>query len=441
MTAPAPLPTRATTPWLTSDLPGVGGVLRQRPEDFLVDEQPLYQPRGEGEHIYLFVQKRGMTTQQAAGALARHFGVRPGAIGHAGLKDRHAVTRQVFSIHTPGKKPEDFPDFQHERIAILWADLHANKLRTGHLRGNRFSIRIRNVPATAAVRAKRVLDRLAAHGAPNYAGEQRFGSRAANALLGLADLRNDAQAFLDALLGPLPHARNTGAHEAYARADYAGALELTPRECKSERAALVALARGAPAETAAGAVDPTQRRFWVSAFQSDVFNRVLAGRIGAGAFSTLLEGDLACKHANGALFPVDAATLADPETAARLARFEISPSGPLWGASMLRAQGLVADTELAALEETGVTPHTLAEYAARVRQPITGARRPLRVPVIDPEIEGGVDEHGSYVRCAFELPPGAFASVVMGEIMKPEPGADAGSDPSPEADSAPETDG
>lgn len=441
MTAPLAPPGTPGAPgvrraWLTHDLPGVGGRLRERPEDFLVDEQPLYQPSGTGEHIYILVQKRGMTTQQAAGALARHFGVRPHAVGHAGLKDRHALTRQVFSIHTPGKKPEDFPEFRHDRLAILWADLHTNKLRLGHLRGNRFSIRVRGVEPAAAVRANRILRRLCEHGAPNLAGEQRFGSRGNNHEIGRLDLLGDYAAMLDAILGPVPGVRPTEANEAYARGDYAHALARTRPELRVERAALAALARGAPPDRVVASVDSTQRRFWLTAFQSAIFNRVLERRLSEGTFASLLEGDLAWKHANGAVFAIDAPTLADPETAARLARFEISPSGPLWGDAMLRAGGVVAEAELAALVETGVTPDTLAAHAKAMRQPITGARRPLRVPVIDPEVEGGVDEHGPYIRCAFELPAGAFATVVMDELMKPT--AENPDAPEPAPDSAPD---
>ena len=89
----------------THDVAGIGGVIKQRPEDFLVEELPLYQPSGAGEHIYLFVQKRGMSTLELVNLLATHFGVTKREIGYAGLKDKQAITRQVFSIHAPGKRP------------------------------------------------------------------------------------------------------------------------------------------------------------------------------------------------------------------------------------------------------------------------------------------------------------------------------------------------
>src|SRR5262245_7615155 len=99
--------------YLTQDIPGVGGVLRESPEDFFVEELPLYEPCGSGEHIYLFVEKRNMSTVQMIRLLARHFGIGEESVGYAGLKDKRAVTRQVVSIHVPGKKPADFPAFEH----------------------------------------------------------------------------------------------------------------------------------------------------------------------------------------------------------------------------------------------------------------------------------------------------------------------------------------
>jgi tRNA pseudouridine13 synthase len=190
--------------YLTAAIAGIGGVIKQRPEDFIVEEIPAYDPTGEGEHIYLFIQKVGLSTSQLVSILARHFGVRESAVGYAGLKDRHAITRQVVSIHTPGKKPEDFPALRDGRIQVLWSDLHANKLRRGHLKANRFSIKVREVPLRAVFDAKKTLDALALSGVPNRTGEQRFGILANNHLVGRAIILGDDQSALDILLGPLP---------------------------------------------------------------------------------------------------------------------------------------------------------------------------------------------------------------------------------------------
>lgn len=408
--------------YLTSAWPAIGGSLKERPEDFLVEEIPAYEPSGEGEHIYLFVEKRGLSTLELVEILARHFGVPRGAIGYAGLKDKQALTRQVVSIHVPGRKIEDFAMIEHPRIGVLWSDYHANKLRIGHLRGNRFSIKIRGVKPTDALTALRVMRELERTGVPNRIGEQRFGYMGNNHLVGRAIIKGEAQAALDLLLGPSPRqpAEQAEAREAYARGDFARALNLMPRSMRTEQDALHALVRGATPDRAIRAIGRTVAEYYLTAFQSSIFNAVLDARLREGTLGTLLVGDVAQKHENLACFDVDEAVAADPATTGRLAAFEISPSGPMWGPAMKRAAGRTDERELAALAAAGLTPADLDAFASGARLTFQGARRPLRVPVTDPVVEGGVDEFGAFVRCAFELPRGAFATVVMREVMKPE---------------------
>ncbi|MFO0830977.1 MAG: tRNA pseudouridine(13) synthase TruD [Phycisphaerales bacterium] len=410
--------------YLTADIPGVGGVIKQRPEDFLVDEQPQYQPSGEGEHVYLLVQKRGMSTLDMTRVIARHFGVRPGAVGFAGLKDKHAVTRQIISVHTPGKKHTDFPMLQHEQVAILWADQHNNKLRPGHLAGNRFSIRIRNVEPTRVRDAHRVLQRLAATGVPNRFGEQRFGMLANNHLIGRALVLGDFDEAVRELLGPSA-ARpdfNKEARELFVQKKYREAIHAYPMQAHIETRVLNQLDHGRDARAALLCLDETTIRFYLSAFQSAVFNSLLDERLADNTLGSLHEGDVAIKHANLACFQVDAPTATDPATTARLASFEISPSGPMWAAGMMRASGDTDAREVAALARLGLTPEQLEVFTRASRFDLEGKRRPFRVPLLAPEVEGGVDEHGPYIRCAFELPRGAFATVALREVMKPAEG-------------------
>lgn len=438
----APPPDRAAhlTParYLTADLPGIGGTIKDRPEDFLVDEQPLYEPVGQGEHIYMLVEKRSMSTLELVGLLAGHFGVRRSAIGYAGLKDKHALTRQVISVHVPGKKIEDFPMVRHERIGVLWTDYHTNKLRPGHLRGNRFSIRVRGVPIGAVLTAQKALQRLERLGVPNRFGEQRFGHLANNHVVGRAIVLGDRKGVVDEILGPgreRPQVQ-AEARRLYAEGNFAAALDAFPRSARTEGAILRALVNGATHERAAATVGEVEVRYFVSAFQSAVFNAVLDARLLAGTLGELYEGDVAWKHDNGALFAVTPEVAADPELAARLAAFDISPSGPMWGVSMKRATGRTDEAEIAALAGAGVTLDDLQRFDERAGNLINGARRPLRVPLLYPDVEGGADEHGTYVRCVFELPAGSFATTVMQEIMKPEPGPSAAA---PDLESEPET--
>ena len=413
--------------YLTAAIPGTGGSIKQRPEDFIVEEVPAYDPSGEGEHIYLFVQKVGLSTSQLVSILAKHFGVREFAVGYAGLKDRHAVTRQVVSIHTPGKKPEDFPSLRDSRIQVLWSDLHNNKLRRGHLRANRFSIKVRNVQLRAVFDAKRTIEALAAGGVPNRAGEQRFGILANNHLIGRSIILGDDQGALDILLGPTPPGvpvlsdDNRRARQLYAEKKYTDAAIVSGKGAITERRALAMLARGATPRQAIDSLHGLARSFFLTSFQSAVFNSVLDARLKSGTFDKLMVGDVAFKHENGALFKITEAELAAPDTAERLARIAISPSGPLWGPDMFTAAGEPGAIEAEALASFGVTPEHLAAATPRFGQEHQGHRRPLRVPVTYPTVTAGGDEHGHYIQCDFELPPGAFATVVMDEVMKTPP--------------------
>ncbi len=387
-----------------------------------MEELPAYPPCGEGEHIYLMVQKTNLSTLQMVGIVARHFRVPMGSVGYAGLKDKVAVTQQVVSVHTPGKTPEDFPSLEHPKLAIIWMDLHTNKLRRGHLRGNRFSIRIRNVEPTKVVYAKRVLDRLAASGIPNRFGEQRFGHVLNNHLIARSILLGDDQAAVQELLAPAADLRSEHAEgrRLFLEGKYADAARLMPPGAEAEAAVLRALASGRPVRKALQAMPYSARSFYFSSFQSAVFNHVLDERLADGTWNTLREGDLASKHENGAVFSVDAATLADPATAARQQAMEISPSGPMWGLSMPHPTGPVGELEAAALAATGVADDAFAALKREWGEEVRGDRRPLRVPLGLPVIEGGADQHGGYIKCAFDLPAGSFATVVMREIMKPD---------------------
>lgn len=417
----APVPSADPAPYLTADVPALGGRIRERPEDFLVDEQPLYAPSGQGEHIYLFIEKRNVSTVSTVRRLARHFRVRTGDVGYAGLKDKRAITRQVFSVWAPGRKLEDFPSLDDSRLQVLWADYHANKLRRGHLAGNRFSIRIRGVEPTRVLDARRVLERLAASGVPNRIGEQRFGYTGRNHLVGRGMVLGDWQAAADALLAPAPGIddRQRPARDAYARADYAAALPLLSEDARTERVVLKALKNGATPERAIRRIEEPERGFFITAFQSAVFNIVLDRRVRDGTIGGVTVGDVAFKHDNRAVFLVAEETVADPGFADRAARFEISPSGPMWGPEMVRAAGSVDRVEVEALGALGARVEDLAAAETRGVS-LPGERRPLRVPMTFPEVESGMDEHGPFVRVAFDLPRGAFATAVLREIMKPE---------------------
>jgi len=408
--------------YLTANLPGIGGVIKQRPEDFLVEEQPRYQPSGQGEHLYLFIEKRLLATMDVVRRLARAFRVGKRDIGFAGLKDKHAVTRQMFSIMLPGQShdPDCIERLESDHLKVLWVDRHENKLRRGHLLGNRFVIRIRQVDPSTVVQAKRVMDQLAVSGVANYIGSQRFGYRQHNHELGRLLLLGQWKPMLDLMLGGPKESdpdRSRAAREAYDRGDYAGALALWPGSLRDDRHALDRLRQGKTQQQAVMSLDARQGEFLISGLQSAAFNRVLDQRVRDGLLDQVVVGDLAWKHDNRAVFPVDEATAqVENASAGRINVQEVSPSGPMWGVEMIRAGGQVGVWEHRALTETGLAE---ADLAGGPQGTAKGSRRPLRIFLSGLDLSGGVDEHGSYVRVAFELPRGSFATTVLREVLKP----------------------
>ncbi|MEM9413882.1 MAG: tRNA pseudouridine(13) synthase TruD [Planctomycetota bacterium] len=415
------MPLTDTLAYLTPDLPGVGGVLKERPDDFLVEEQPLYEPSGEGEHLYLYIEKRGFTTTEAVRRIAAAFKTQRRNLGYAGLKDKHAVTRQHISVWLPGVPDAVVAESlerlrENTKLNVLWAERHGNKLRRGHHGGNRFVLRLRNVEPTHVVRAKAILDALEQRGVPNYVGEQRFGYRQNSHVLGRLLLQNEYAAFLDAMLGSdyateSPYIVEGRAH--YRAGDYQAALDVWPKTLRYDRQALDALRQGKPPEEAVRCIDKAQCAFLISAWQSAVFNDVLDARVRAGTFDKLLPGDLAWKHGNRSVFAVDEATAKQENGAdGRVPRGDVSPSGPNWGGNMTQATGTPGEMEHAALERTGITVAQLAK--------VEGGRRPMRIMLKHPEVAAGVDEHGPYIKASFELTRGAYATMVMREVMKAE---------------------
>ena len=257
-------------PPLTSDFPGVGGTIKQRVEDFFVQELPLYEPSGEGEHVYCEVEKAGVTTFDAVNRIAAALGVSSRDVGVAGLKDARAVTRQVLSVW--GTTEAAVMALRLPGISVRWAARHGNKLRLGHLAANRFAVKIRGVTPTDVVKLKDPIDVLRRRGMPNYFGEQRFGRRADNDRLGAALIRGDNKEVLHLLLGaPDPavdDAEAAEARRAFDAGDFPKAMRLFPRRSGMERRILARFIKTGKAGAAVKAVDERLRRLLrVSVFQ------------------------------------------------------------------------------------------------------------------------------------------------------------------------------
>lgn len=256
-------------PLLTADLPGTGGTIKITPEDFVVDELPAYLPSGDGQHLYLHIEKRQLTTQDAVKLIAAAANIPERDIGYAGQKDRQALTRQWLSLATA----KDTVSLDDPRLRILATSRHGNKLRLGHSKGNRFTLVIRDTTLDAEARAQAIIDRLAATGLANFFGPQRFGKHQDNAVLGAA------------LLGVGEHPRARHASH-----------------------------------------DRHLRRLAISALQSEFFNRCLAARIDDGLYDRVIPGDV-LQRRNGGLFNTTEVAV----DTARLCAHEVDVTGPLPG--------------------------------------------------------------------------------------------------------------
>lgn len=397
--------------YVTGEVPGIGGIVKRRLDDFLVDEIPAYEPSGEGDHLYLVIEKRSRTTNDAVRLLSRHFGVSMRDVGYAGLKDKHAITRQTLSLEHADESRVD--SFEDEGIKILGVSRHTNKLRRGHLRGNRFVVKIRDVEPSNVLRARQIMNILERDGVPNFFGEQRFGYRHNGHLLGWMLIKEDWDTFLDEMLGgydPQEPRRNAEARAAYDEGNFHKALKRWSTSHRFERQAVGTLSRGAPAHDAINAIDESQRGLLISAFQSALFNYILNDRIARGLFAQLMPGDIAQRHDSRGVFHIRNAEVEQP----RCDRLEISPTIAMWGRDLERPAPPMGDWERAVLDWAEVAPE---ELETGVYQP-TGTRRACRMIIRDSEVSGGVDEHGPYIRCAFDLPRGSYATIVLRELMK-----------------------
>ena len=396
---------------------GPNGRIKVRPEDFLVDELPLYEPSGEGEHLFISVQKRDMTHDELVKTVARHFGVPPRDVGFAGRKDKHAITRQVLSVNLTG--PEPAAQLTHERLEVLWTARHQHKLRLGHSAGNRFVIRVREVdPLQVPVVHKR-LQHIARVGMPNAFGPQRFGNRQDGHLLGAWCVLEKWDALADHLIAfgdgsvPFP-ARQREAREACAQGRFQDAIPLWGAGDHTERRVTAAFARGAKPSRAVKDLGGGQLRLWTSAWQSAVFNRVLGARLDDGSWNAPQEGDVMQVGDTSRCFMIGAEdNLADIRS--RCAAFETTPTGPLPGTSVRTPTGAVAALECSAMQDLGVS----ADQMTRAAHAPSGDRRALRVAVRAMTVESGVDEHGGFILLRFELPAGSYATTLLTELLGP----------------------
>jgi tRNA pseudouridine13 synthase len=286
--------TMQNLPFVTGDLPGLGGAIKAAPEHFEVEEILPYAPCGEGEHVFITLRRISWNTDDVAAELARCFGLKRIDIGWGGRKDKQALTTQTFSVHLPlhmaiaeiRKRLSDLP------FEIIDVVRHRNKIRTGHVAANRFRILLSDVTPQQLAPAQAICAALLSSGLPNFFGEQRFG----------IDMGN-----IDRCLRFWDRRR--------------------PQRSREDA-------------------------FMVSVLQSALFNLWLCERMARGEYRTILPGDIAQKTDTGGLFVVRDTT----EAVERFSRGAIVYTGPMFGAKMMWAEDLEAEHEIRTLSALGMTP-------------------------------------------------------------------------------------
>lgn len=386
--------------YLTSSQPGIGGVIKRDFEDFFVEEIPLFPPSGAGEHVFFEIEKRGTTTLDAAFMIAGALGVPPYSVGFAGMKDSKATARQWMSVWKI--PPEKIMALDIPNIRVLRAALHNQKLKLGQLSGNRFRIIVREAGMAALEGASAILSTLSKRGVPNYFGEQRFGIRGSNHLVGRALLEGDALLAIRIFAG----AHGADIAELIDKGDFLGACgKLSPR-LGYERMCLQRLAAGKTPESAIMAIPKKLRGLFVSACHSHLFNAILERRI--DTIDRLFEGDLAVLgFRGGRYFRVEGV---DEKIEERLSRFDISPSGPVPGSRVELASGFPGSIEREALLGLDFSRQSRGFFCGS-----KGTRRPLRFPLSDLRI--GFKEPDA-LELQFTLPMGCYATAVLREVMK-----------------------
>jgi tRNA pseudouridine13 synthase len=285
-----------TLPYITPELPGVGGKIRQKSSHFIVEEIPLYEPSGQGIHLYLNITKKDITTRDIQVGLAKLFQLDPSEIGKAGLKDKYAIATQTFSIVFDGDQPtpEEITEIIENELPVKvnWAKYHTNKLRAGHLLGNKFTITITDVENDALEKAQKIADKIHEIGIPNYYGVQRTGEEGENIRQGWLLLKNKKR------IG-----------------------------------------------------DRWLRKLLLSSYQSYLCNRYLAKRVENNKFTELIPGDIAKKHDTGGVFNVE-----DLKTEQqRFYTKEISFTAPMFGYKMREATGESGIFESEILDSVTIT--------------------------------------------------------------------------------------
>lgn len=331
---------------LVAGKPNVRGRIRREPADFKVSEDLGFAPDGAGEHVVLRIRKTGLNTMNVVGRLSRLTGVKERDIGYSGLKDKNAISDQWLSVVVRPDAESDWTQLNSEQVEVLDVQRHGRKIRRGTHRANEFRIRVTELDGDPTELEER-LQRINEQGVPNYFGEQRFGFQGANV---------DKARWL-----------------------FEGKLK-ERRRCRSG--------------------------IYLSAARSWLFNQILSERVVQGTWNRYLSGDVLMFDGKHSFFKPDPD---DPDIEQRIERFEVHPTGALWG----KGKPIVSD-EVAELEKriAGEDPELVQGLEkAGLKQ----ERRALRL--VPGNLEWEFESGNRSLNLSFDLPTGCFATSVLRELL------------------------
>ncbi len=332
----------------------LSGVIRTSPADFQVDEIPVFEPSGQGEHVFLHIKKTGENTDWVAGQLAKIAGVTRRDVSYAGMKDRHAVTTQWFSVWMPGRDAPDWQAGLPDSVEILDENRHDRKLKRGTLKGNNFKLTIRNFVGDEE-ELKTSVERIVKQGVPNYFGEQRFGRVSAD--------------------------QEVGYNVLSAEQWFKGEFKVKNRQ---------------------------KRSIYLSAARSWIFNHLLSARVKEATWNQAIQGDVFMLEGTKSIFTDNV----NNEIIKRVDQQELHPTGVLWGKGDLLSQESIAELEVSIANRFSCLCEGLEKHGLKQE------RRALRLSVSDMgyTIESSDVEQQKVVFLNFSLPVGTYATTVLSEI-------------------------
>ncbi len=383
-------------PKLTAQLAGTGGRYGVSPEDFIVEEIPLEEPSGDGDQLWLWVQKRSLGSEALRNHICETLDLRSEDVGIAGRKDRNAVTRQWISVPANKVSVEQIQRLENESVSILKHSHHDHKIRVGRLWGNRFKLVIRGARPGALRDARAILEQIQNEGLPNFFGPQRFGQGGSTLRRGLGML---------ACAGDGDTVPSGGGKKRRRRISQLDKLAL-------------------------------------SAAQSWVFNTYLAQRLQnphGNSWLSPIPGEILLNSST--FLP----TIVPPETFGgdaghdeldqQIAAWKLVAQGPMPGQKMRRCGDIAKRRENQSLASCGLERDAFDSLVAN----LPGTRRAIRVrptnlsiETIEPESDEFDPTQGQALRLCFDLPAGAYATVLLGEVMKNKSGEPGKSLPSPD---------